>query len=123
MANEPVGIGLPAAHAPGHWTQLCLLDELPRKGGKFIMCGNRPLAIFRDPTSNGRPIVRVIDDTCPHAGGSLSAGHICDGCVVCPWHAWPFSVATGQCPDNPQIRVRAYEARITNDHIEAKLPA
>ncbi len=67
--------------------------------------------------------VRVMDDRCPHAGGSLSAGHIDDelGCVMCPWHAWPFDPDTGACPDNPAFAVRTYEAKVEDGRVWAKL--
>ena len=40
-------------------------------------------------------IVYAIDDTCNHAGESLSKGEL-DGCqVVCPAHGYTFDVRTG----------------------------
>ena len=80
------------------------------------------LGVFR--LASGQ--VRVIDDTCPHAGGSLSSGRIMEiegsACVVCPWHAWPFDLESGQCPDNPSVRVRTYPAREVDGRVQAKLP-
>ena len=40
-----------------------------------------------------------LDSVCYHAGGPLTAGDIedCGGeaCVLCPWHAYPVSLRTG----------------------------
>ena len=68
----------------------------------------------------------VMDDACPHAGGSLSGGLV-DGqmfeapCVICPWHGWPFDVQSGECPDNPSYRVNTYASRVLAGRVEARL--
>jgi len=63
----------------------------------------------------------VMDDACPHAGGSLSAGSLDDGCVICPWHGWAFSVDSVECPDNAAYRVRVYDVRIEHGRVLARL--
>jgi len=98
---------------------LCALDELPPEGrGHFVLINKRMLGIFRDGES-----IRVMDDTCPHAGASLSAGPTQDGCVVCPWHGWEFDLKTGKCPDNPEVAVRTYPVRLHDSRVQAQLPA
>jgi len=99
------------------WTQLCRVADIPQEGGQYITCGNRALGVFM----LGGDRVRVIDDTCPHAGGSLSAGQVDEGCVYCPWHAWPFDLETGQCSDNRSIQVRVYPVRVIKGRVYAKL--
>ncbi len=44
--------------------------------------------------------VRAAADRCPHREAPLSEGHISDGCLVCPYHAWAFD-ADGVCIDVP----------------------
>ena len=39
-------------------------------------------------------------DRCPHREAPLSLGHLRDGCLVCPYHAWAFA-ADGTCVDVP----------------------
>jgi nitrite reductase/ring-hydroxylating ferredoxin subunit len=100
----------------GHWIRLCRLAEVPSAGGLYVERDGRAYAVFRDGDG-----VRVIDDRCPHAGGTLSAGRVDrDGCVVCPWHGWPFALDSGQCPDNPAIAVRTWLAQI--DHGDVLIP-
>jgi phenylpropionate dioxygenase-like ring-hydroxylating dioxygenase large terminal subunit len=53
---------------------------------------------FRD---NGGE-AHVLADTCVHRGGSLSAGRIKDGCVVCPYHGWEYS-GDGKCRHVPSL--------------------
>ncbi|MEE9212908.1 MAG: Rieske 2Fe-2S domain-containing protein [Phycisphaeraceae bacterium] len=114
-------------HQPLHsvWVDLCAWEQVPTGGGKYVVYQEHPLAVVRV----GDDAVRVIDDTCPHAGGSLSAGHIdpalggpgSPGCIVCPWHAWPFDLDSGKCPDNPVLHVRTYPARVANGRVMAKV--
>jgi NAD(P)H-dependent nitrite reductase small subunit len=98
------------------WTDLCAVADLPPQGGKFVAVKNMALAIFRQ--NDG---VKVMDDTCPHAGGSLSSGFIREGVVYCPWHGWPFRIADGKCPDNENICVRTFEAKVEGDRVKAKI--
>lgn len=101
------------------WIDLCELTELPEQGiGKYIVQNDHALAAYKldDQT------VIVMDDNCPHAGASLSAGHVDDGCVVCPWHHWQFHMQTGKNPNHPEIAVRTYETRIVAGRVETKLP-
>jgi nitrite reductase (NADH) small subunit len=94
------------------------LDAVPVGGGRYVEHAGRAYAVIRVD----KVTVRVMDDTCPHAGASLSAGHVEDGCVVCPWHAWAFDVHTGTCPDNRAIVVRTYPSRVVQGRVEAQLP-
>jgi NAD(P)H-dependent nitrite reductase small subunit len=99
------------------WTDLCAVADLPAQGGgKYVSCKGLALAVFRQGES-----MRVIDDTCPHAGGSLASGFIREGVVHCPWHGWPFRLADGKCPDNESICVRSYESRVEGDKVQAKV--
>lgn len=74
-----------------------------------------------DAHDDGPATFRVMDDACPHAGGSLSAGVIDDGCVICPWHGWAFNADSGACPDNEAYRVRVYAVRVHNGRVLARL--
>ena len=103
----------------GTWIDICLLSDLPETGGHFVNCDNRRLAVFR--VGNKEDEVRVTDDTCPHAGGSLSAGYVSDGCVICPWHGWPFEIDTGKCPDNPTVQIQTYPARVVDGQIQSRI--
>ena len=105
------------------WVDLCADADVPGEGGRYVEHGTRALAVFRIA---GR--VCVMDDHCPHAGQSLSAGHVDaqfidppNACVVCPWHGWAFNADTGECPDNPSYRVRVYESRVVGGRVEARI--
>lgn len=90
------------------WTSLCELDELTENEGKFVEIDGFKLAVF---LKRGHPY--VLDDTCPHAGASLSGGHVDDtGCAVCPWHAWAFHLDNGQLRDTPGVTIDTYKVRV-----------
>src|SRR5207248_976951 len=53
-------------------------------------------------------------NTCNHKGGPLSEGRLRGEFVMCPWHAWEYSVITGKGPegyDEEQVPVFAVEER------------
>ena len=62
----------------------------------------------------------AINDMCPHMGASLATGHVDDGVVTCPWHAWRFKIYDGTWCDNPRIKTDAYEVRVVADEIQVK---
>ena len=99
------------------WIDVCKVSELPSSGGKFVEHKNNMLAVFK--LADGQ--VKIIDDICPHAGGSLASGWINQGCVFCPLHAWPFKLENGENPDNPSIKVKAYPARVVDGVVQTQV--
>src|SRR6266566_4530855 len=58
--------------------------------------------------------LRAIGNACNHKGGPLSEGRLHGEFVMCPWHAWEYSVITGKGPegyDEEQVPVFAVEER------------
>jgi nitrite reductase/ring-hydroxylating ferredoxin subunit len=108
------------------WVSLCELDELEEGKGKYAEIEGYKLAIFLNAGK-----VYVMDNFCPHAGGSMAAGYVEDGCAVCPWHFWAFRLDTGELYEEgaygrgPMIPV--YPARVLRregkpDLVQADLP-
>src|SRR5438874_4123955 len=66
---------------------------------------------------------RAIGNACNHKGGPLSEGRLHGEFVMCPWHAWEYSVITGKGPegyDEEQVPVFAVEER--EDGVYAQTP-
>jgi len=55
-----------------------------------VKVGHREIAIF-----NLGDRFLAVDNRCPHKGGPLADGIVCGSTVVCPLHAWKFSLETG----------------------------
>jgi nitrite reductase/ring-hydroxylating ferredoxin subunit/multimeric flavodoxin WrbA len=66
---------------------------------------------------------RAISDICNHRGGPLSEGRVRGEFVMCPWHAWEYSVVTGKGPagyDEEQVPV--YRVEVRADGVFVQLP-
>ena len=100
------------------WVEIARTEQLPCDGALYVPRTGGAIAVLRDPAGQ----LRAYDDACPHAGASLSAGVVRDGCLVCPWHGWAFDASTGHCPDNPSIALRSHPVRIEEQRILALLP-
>ena len=72
--------------------------------------GDRIVALFH--LENG---VFALDGICPHQGGPLAQGDVCDGVVTCPWHGWQFDVRTGQHQANPNLCHTQLPVRVESD--------
>jgi nitrite reductase/ring-hydroxylating ferredoxin subunit len=99
--------------------ELISLTRCRKGGGTFVRHGERELAVFwlTDPER-----FFVIDNPCPHAGGSLSGGEVAGNVVTCPWHYWQFNLDTGLSTHSDHVRVRHYRTQIRNGTVWADLP-
>ncbi len=71
----------------------------------------------RGPLCTGELTGRVEADAPPsgHAAGMTVEG---DGELLrCPWHQWPFEIATGRCLVDPKVRVKTYPVRVVGNDI------
>ena len=106
------------------WTVLCSINELAEGSARHAEAGGLHLAVY---LHNGRPF--VMDNYCPHAGGSLAAGFVevddsGAACAVCPWHYWKFRLDTGMLSSSPHVKVQTYPVRTRSDGaVEADLPS
>lgn len=64
---------------------------------------------------------RAIGNSCNHKGGPLCEGRLRGEFVMCPWHAWEYSVITGKGPegyDEEQVPVFAVEERADGVYVQ-----
>jgi len=61
--------------------------------------------------------VYATSNTCPHRGGPLGEGVLDGTSVTCPWHAFRFDVATGQCANQPALKVACYPVRLEGQDV------
>jgi nitrite reductase/ring-hydroxylating ferredoxin subunit/multimeric flavodoxin WrbA len=100
------------------WYRLGTEAELRDRAPFVARVERHRIAIFHH---DGR--LRAISDICNHRGGPLSEGRIRGEFVMCPWHAWEYSVVTGKGPagyDEEQVPVYRLENR--DDGVYVELP-
>ena len=88
------------------------VDELAPGKGTTVKVGGQAVAVFNVGGS-----FHAIDDTCPHANGTLGEGHLSDCVVSCPLHFWEFDVRNGEYLDDPDMKVATYEIKIENGDV------
>jgi nitrite reductase/ring-hydroxylating ferredoxin subunit/multimeric flavodoxin WrbA len=97
MANEP------------RWAPACKLADLRAKKALAATIERVKLALF---WLEERPW--AISNVCNHRGGPLSEGRLHGEFVMCPWHAWEYSVKTGKGPpgfDEESVATHQVEVR------------
>lgn len=82
------------------------------RGKSFTVNGKR-IAVFNE---NGQ--FCAVDNTCPHAMGSLGRGRIRNSHVTCPVHGYVYDTETGECQTDPRLRIRTYSVIIEDDEIK-----
>jgi NADPH-dependent 2,4-dienoyl-CoA reductase/sulfur reductase-like enzyme/nitrite reductase/ring-hydroxylating ferredoxin subunit len=91
------------------------LADLPSGTKKAVTLGDTEILLIH--TESGA--LHAVEAKCPHAGAPLEKGAVCDGRLICPWHAGTFSlgdadgtVAIGTVLEPPPLRsLKRYEVR------------
>lgn len=68
------------------------LSDISERRSRIVHVGNLEIALFK--LTNGD--IRAIENKCPHKGGKLSEGIVCDQHVHCPLHDWKINLTDGQ---------------------------
>jgi nitrite reductase/ring-hydroxylating ferredoxin subunit len=102
------------------WVRIASIDDIAPGRAKYVALGDLELAVFH-LTLPDRFV--VVKNSCPHAGGNLSAGRVEGNVVTCPWHDWAFDLDTGMCTLSDAARLNQIESRVESDRIEIRLPA
>src|SRR5947209_20559595 len=102
---------------PGFHT-VCRIGDLADGEGKVVEVESKLVAVFCE---GGRYF--AIDDVCPHMGASLSGGHVENGIVTCPWHAWRFRLADGSWADYTRLKIGCYAVRVENGEVQVEIGA
>ena len=95
---------------------VCKVQDLAEGESKTVVVGKKMIALFY---AKGQ--YSAIDDVCPHMGAPLSGGHVEDGIVTCPWHAWRFRLADGAWADNPRVKIGCYPVRVEGEQIQIQV--
>lgn len=99
------------------FTTVAKVGAIAEGQGEAFAVNGRMVAVFNIDGN-----YQAIDDLCPHMGASLAGGHVEDGIVTCPWHAWHFKTCDGTWCDNPKVKVDSFEVRVEGDEIQVHVP-
>ena len=106
------------------WTEVCALDDLIVDRGACVLVGDRQVALFR--LSDGT--LRAVSNFDPFSQAYvISRGIVgCSGgrCkVASPMYKQSFDLETGQCLDDPSVRLATFEVRTTDrGRVEVRSP-
>jgi nitrite reductase/ring-hydroxylating ferredoxin subunit len=92
------------------------LDQLPPGKGSIFTVGDKSVAVF-----NVAGTIYAMDDTCPHAGGSLGMGRLDGSIVTCPKHGMKFDVTNGCFAGTPDSGVESYPVKVMDGTIMVAL--
>ena len=92
-------------------------SAIPPGTTKLVTWNRKDIAVFNDGGT-----FYAIDDCCPHAGASLAGGHVENGIVTCPWHAWRFRLSDGAWADNPKVKTSCFPVTVTADEVRVEVP-
>jgi nitrite reductase (NADH) small subunit len=92
-------------------TRACHVEDVPLGEGRVLTVAGRAIALFRTPDA-----WYALDAACPHLGGPLADGIVCDRAVICPLHDRRFDLATG-APLTTGEGVTAHAVEIRDDHV------
>ena len=96
---------------------VCKAGEIPDGESSVVTVGGKDVAVF---FHEGQYF--AIDDQCPHAGSSLSSGHVENGVVTCPWHGWRFRLSDGAWADNPRVKTGCYSVQVRDGLVQLEVP-
>jgi nitrite reductase (NADH) small subunit len=123
------GAGAARASAPDvdagcAWVDVCALADILPDTGVCALVGGRQVAIFRAGAGADLYALQNFD---PFGKAFvLSRGIVGDRGgipkVASPLFKQSFDLRTGQCLDDPAIRIRAYRARLREGRVEVLVP-
>ena len=108
-------------------SEVCVAEasDVAEGDRKIVSLGHTDVGIYR---LNGR--LYAYENRCPHQGGPACEGLVMpkvedvlgpdrtyrsrrfnydEWHIVCPWHAWEYDLATGQCIADRRYRLRRYD--------------
>lgn len=97
------------------WVKLCSIANAPAPGQviEWTIEQNQKAVCLANVDGN----FSALDNWCPHRQGPLGQGWIEGGNVLCPWHAWAFSLQTGVAEPPEKAQVAVYPLQIDGDDL------
>jgi nitrite reductase (NADH) small subunit len=100
------------------WVPAGTIEQIPVGQGRCVLTGARQIALFRLRSGE----VYALDAVCPHRGGPLAEGLVGRETVICPLHAFKFSLRDGRGLDN-DFSVKSYPVELRDGNLFVGFPA
>ena len=98
------------------WTRAADLTALPDGETRFVELDGRPLILSRFGDS-----VTCFENACAHMGMAMDGGELSDGILTCPYHAFRYSLQSGECLTAPEVQLQPHGVRVVGERIEVRL--
>ena len=100
------------------WVAVCRLEDIVPNTGVCALVGERQIAVFRLDDDS----VFAIENRDPFSRANvLSRGIVGDlkgeVAVASPVYKQHFNLATGQCMEDPDVRIAVFPARVDGDAV------
>jgi NAD(P)H-dependent nitrite reductase small subunit len=79
---------------------------------RTVQIGRYEVALF-----NVSGEIFALENCCPHQGGPIADGWVEGTEVICPWHAWRFSLRTGKMTLGDFACIPRFEVRVEDGGI------
>jgi nitrite reductase (NADH) small subunit len=101
------------------WFPACRTTDVPSNGGVCVKIGEQQIALFHLAQNNQW---FATDNQCPHRGQmALSRGMLGSRSgepkIACPFHKKTFSLETGKCFEEDELKVKTYQVKIEDDRV------
>ncbi|MDT8436203.1 MAG: thiamine pyrophosphate-binding protein [Gemmatimonadota bacterium] len=100
------------AEGEEEWVDVGAAEDFPEGEVRGVQVGSSQVAVVR--TAGG---LHALEGSCPHQGGPLTDGAVCDGALRCPWHGYDFELSSGRGVGN-EFEARTFEIREQEGRIE-----
>jgi nitrite reductase (NADH) small subunit len=102
------------------WLRIAYCGDIPPREGRSVRIGSSEIAIF-----NLGSRFLAVENRCPHRGGPLADGIVSGTAIVCPLHAWKFSLESGKGVSAPSQAscVSSYRTHVENEIVWLEVPA
>ncbi len=105
-------------HDVSEWVAVCRLEDIVPNTGVCALVGGRQVAVFRLDDGS----VHAVDNHDPFSRANvLSRGIVGDVkgelVVASPVYKHHFSLATGQCLEDPGVRITVFPVRLDGDRV------
>ncbi len=128
MTAKPVGSADNANGVPIHfvspfansadegWEYAALFDDIPEKNIKVTTVAGNEVLLSRFDDK-----ITCYQNACAHLGMPLDMGEVRNGILICPHHAFEYSLESGECLTAPEVQLQTHAVRVVGDKVEIKL--